>query len=128
MSKRVVVVGALVAGLLVLGGQGTVSANVMWCVADPPVQVVTPGGHNLMVNNMIYLSPADRHRASLIKDDAATAPDGKGGTLITVHVYIPAAVHGAYVRSSNFRYQVTDAHSTPGGGTVVTLRLDVPTS
>jgi hypothetical protein len=128
MSKRVVVVGALAAGLLVMGGQGTASANIMWCLSDPPVQVVTPGGHHLTVNNMIYLSPADRHRASLITDSATTAPDGRGGTRITVHVYIPAAVHGAYVRSSNYRYQVTDTDSTPGGGTVITLSLDVPTS
>lgn len=128
MSKRVVVLGALAAGLLVLGGQGTVSANVAWCVSDPPIPLVTPGGHNVTVNNMIYLAPIDRHRASLITDSATTAPDGRGGTLITVHVYIPTAVHGAYVRSSNYRYQVTDSHSTPGGGTVVTLSLDVPTS
>jgi hypothetical protein len=128
MSKRVVVVGALAAGLLVLGGQGTVSANVMWCVSDPPILLVTPGGHNVMVNNMIYLSPIDRHRASLITDAAAAVPDGRGGTLIIVHVYIPAAIHGAYVRSSNYRYQVTDTKTTPGGGTVVTLSLDVPTS
>jgi hypothetical protein len=128
MSKRVVVVGALVAGLLVLGGQGTASANVMWCVFDPPIPLVTPGGHNLTVNNVIYLSPMDRHNASLITDSATTAPDGTGGTRITVHVYIPAAVRGAFVRSSNYRYRVTDTDSTPGGGTVVTLSLDVPTS
>ena len=128
MNRRVVVVGALVAGLLVLGGQGAVSANVMWCVSDPPIALVTPGGHNVTVNNMIYLSPIDRHRASSITDAASTAPDGRGGTLITVHVYIPAAVHGAFIRSSNYRYQVTDTDSTPTGGTVVTLSLDVPTS
>jgi hypothetical protein len=128
MSKRVVVVGALAAGLLVMGGVGTASANVMWCVSDPPIPLVTPGGHNVTVNNMIYLSPVDRHIASLITDDAVAAPDGRGGTLITVHVNIPAGAHGANVVSNNFRYRVTDTNSTPGGGTVVTLSLDVPTS
>jgi len=128
MSKRVVVLGALAAGLLVLGGQGAASANVAWCLSDPPIQVVTPGGHNLLVNNMIYLSPIDRHIAYLITGDAATAPDGKGGTLITVHVNIPAGAHGANVVSSNFRYEVEDSDGTPVGGTTLTLTLDVPTT
>jgi hypothetical protein len=128
MSKRVVVLGALGAGLLVLGGQGVASANVAWCMSDPPIQVVTPGGHNLSVNNMIYLSPVDRHIANLITADAATASDGKGGTLITVHVHVPAGAHGAGVVSANYRYQVTDSDGTPFGGTTLTLQLDVPAS
>jgi hypothetical protein len=127
MSKRVVVVGALAAGLLVLGGQGA-SANVMWCMSDPPIQVVTPGGHYLSVNNMIYMSPVDRHIARLITDDATAAPDGKGGTQITVHVHIPSGAHGASVVSNNYRYRVTKTGGTSGGGTVLTLMLDVPTS
>ncbi|MHB8612715.1 MAG: hypothetical protein ACYDAL_09845 [Candidatus Dormibacteraceae bacterium] len=128
MSKRAVVVGALAAGLLVAGGQAAASANVMWCLSDPPIQVVTPGGHNLSVNNMIYLSPIDRHIASQITDDASAAPDGRGGSLITVHVRIPEGAHGAHVVSNNFRYRVTDTSGTPSGGTVLTLQLDVPTA
>jgi hypothetical protein len=127
MSKRVVVLGALAAGLLVLGGQGAASANVMWCLSDPPIQVVTPGGHNLSVNNMIYLSPVDRHIASQITAGASTGADGKGGTLITVHVNIPSGAHGASVVSSNYRYRVTKSGATPGGS-VLTLTLDVPAS
>ena len=73
----------------------------MWCVSDPPVAVVTPGGTHLMVNNMVYLSPTDRPIAALITDDASAAPDGHGGTLITVHVYIPQGNHGANVVSTN---------------------------
>jgi hypothetical protein len=126
--KRAVVVGALTLGLLVLGGQGAASANVMWCLSDPPIQVVTPGGHNLSVNNMIYMSPVDRHIAHLITDDATTAPDGRGGTLITVHVHIPAGAHGASVESNNYRYKVTRSGGTSSGGVVLTLNLDVPTS
>jgi hypothetical protein len=128
MNKRVVVVSGLAAMLMVLGGQGIASANVMWCVSDPPIPVVTPGGHNLTVNNMVYLSPIDRHIASQITDDATTAPDGMGGTLITVHVHLPATSHGGHVVSSNFRYRVSDSNSAQGGGTVLTLSLDVPTS
>jgi hypothetical protein len=128
MSKRVVVVGALAAGLLVLGGQGAASANVMWCMSDPPIQVVTPGGHNLSVNNMVYLSPVDRHIARQITDSATVAPDGRGGTLITVHVHIPQGAHGANVVSANYRYEVKDANGTPNGGITLTMKLDVPTS
>ena len=128
MSKRVVVLGSLAAGLLVLGGQEAASANIAWCMSDPPIQVVTPGGHYLAVNNMVYLSPVDRHIASLITAGATTAPDGKGGTLITVHVSIPAGAHGANVVSANYRYQVTDTDGTSNGGTTLTLKLDVPSS
>ncbi len=128
MRKRAVVVGALATGLLVLGGQGAASANVMWCLSDPPIQVVTPGGHYLSVNNMIYLSPVDRHIARQITDDATAAPDGRGGSLITVHVHIPAGAHGASVVSNNYRYRVAQSGGTPGGGIVLTFKLDVPTS
>jgi len=128
MRARVVVVGALSAAFLVAGGQEAASANVTRCLSDPPIQVVTPGGHNLSVNNMIYLSPVDRHIASQITGDAATSPDGKGGTLITVHIHVPQGAHGANVVSNNFRYRVTDTNGTPSGGTVLTLQLDVPTS
>jgi hypothetical protein len=128
MSKRVVVLGALAAGLLVLGGQGAASANVMWCMSDPPIQVVTPGGHRLSVNNMVYLSPLDRHIASQIAGGATTAPDGRGGTLITVHMYIPSSAHGASIVSSNYRYEVTDTSATRNGGVTLTLTLDVPTT
>ncbi len=128
MRKRAVVVGALTVGLLVLGGQVAASANVMWCLSDPPIQVVTPGGHYLSVNNMIYLSPVDRHIARQITDDATVAPDGKGGTLITVHVHFPSGAHGAAVVSNNYRYRVTKTGGTPSGGVVLTLNLDVPTS
>ena len=128
MSKRVIVVSGVAAVLMVLGGSGAASANIMWCVSDPPIAVVTPGGHNLTVNNMIYLSPTDLHLPKLITDDATTAPDGRGGTLITVHVYLPAASHGGHVVSNNFRYRVTDSSTAQGGGTLLTLNLDVPTS
>ena len=128
MSKRVFVLGALASGLLVFGGQAAGSANVMWCLSDPPIQVVTPGGHYLSVNNMIYLSPVDRHIARQITDDATAAPDGRGGSLITVHVHIPAGAHGAGVVSNNYRYRVAQSGGTPGGGIVLTFKLDVPTS
>ena len=128
MNMRVVVLGALAAGLLAVGGQGAASANVMWCLSDPPIQVETPGGHSLSVNNMVYLSPIDRHIARQITDSASTAPDGRGGTLITVHVHIPQGAHGANVVSANYRYAVKDSGGTTDGGITLTMTLDVPTS
>ena len=127
MRKRALVVGALTVGLLAVSGPSPASANLMWCVSDPPIPVVTPGGHNLMVNNMIYLSPADKHKAKLITGEAGVAPNGRGGTLITVNLSIPATIHGAHIVSSNYRYRVSNA-ADGSGGRVVTLTLDVPTS
>lgn len=77
---------------------------------------------------MIYLSPVDRHIAKQITAGASAAADGKGGSLITVHVYIPSGAHGASVVSSNYRYRVTKSGATRDGGTVLTMTLDVPTS
>ena len=128
MTKRGVAAGALAAGLLVLGGQAVVSANVVWCTFDPPIQVVTAGGHHLTVNNMVTISSADKDLAKLITDDATAAPDGVGGTLITVHVNIPQGAHGANVVSTNHRYKVSAMAGTPSGGVVLTLELDVPAS
>jgi hypothetical protein len=128
MTKRGVAVGFLAAGLLVLGGHVAASANVVWCTFDPPVHVVTAGGSHLTVNNMITISMADKDLAKLVTEDATAAPDGTGGTLITVHVSIPQGAHGANVVSTNHRYKVTASASTPGGGAVLTLELDVPAS
>lgn len=129
MSKRVVLVGAMASALLVIGGAGAASANVVWCSSDPPIQVVTPGGQHLMVNNTIYVSVQDKSSVKLVTHDASTAPDGKGGTLITVHMYFPESFSDAYVVSSNFRFKVSDTGGTNSGGNgnhVVTLSLHVP--
>jgi hypothetical protein len=117
--------GALVAGLLLVSGAQTVFANLVWC-DDPPIRVVTPGGTNLMVNNMLALSQSDRTNASLITHDAKAESYGSG-TRVTVHFYIPAVIHdAAYVKSSVYRFNVTAMGSTPTGAGMVTLVLDVP--
>jgi hypothetical protein len=129
MSKRGILVGALGAGLLVFGGPATAAANVDWCSSDPPIPVVTPGGAHLMVNNTLYISPVDKPNVKLITHDASTAPDGLGGTLITVHVYFPDNFSDAYVVSANYRFSVKDTAGTNGGATgnnMVTLQLNVP--
>jgi hypothetical protein len=124
MKARSVTFGALLACGLMVAGQGVASANMAWCLSDPPIQVLSPGGHYLVVNNLVYLPPSALHLKNQIYDDAAAAPDGKGGTLITVHVHVPASVN-AHVVSSENRYQVTTQRD---GATVITLYLDVPTT
>jgi hypothetical protein len=122
MKARSVVAAVLLGGALLAASGGAASANIAWCIEDPPVQVVTPGGHTLTVNNMVYLPPSAIHLKGSITDDATAAPDGKGGTLITVHVHVPATAH---VVSSQYRYRVSDQKD---GTTVITLYLDVPTT
>jgi len=122
MKARSVVAAVLLGGALLAASGGAVSANIVWCLEDPPIQVVTPGGHTLTVNNMVYLPTDALDLKGTITDDASAAPDGKGGTLITVHVYVPTSAH---VVSSEYRYQVS---AQQDGSSVITLYLDVPTS
>ena len=122
MKAKSVVAGAMTAGAMLLAGGGGASANMAWCVTDPPIQVVTPGGHNLLVNNQVYLPPNAMHLKHQITDDAKAEPDGKGGTLITVYVHVPA--HSRVVSSDN-RYRVTTQRD---GSELITLYLDVPIS
>lgn len=116
---------AMVAAALSLAGEAAASANVMWCMSDPPLQVATPGGQILSVNTSIYLPPNQQHLASNFSDYATAASDGHGGTLVTVYVEVAPGVSSAYIVSSVNRYQVS-ANGTGQGGTVVTMYLDVP--
>ena len=120
MKAKSVVVGAVGAGAMLFAGGGGASANMAWCVTDPPIQVVTPGGHNLLVNNLVYLPPYAMHLKGQVTDDAKAEPDGRGGTLITLYVHVPAHSH---VVSSDNRYRVTTARD---GSELITLYLDVP--
>jgi hypothetical protein len=120
MKARSVVVGVLVAGAMLLAAQVSASANVAWCLSDPPVQVLSPGGNYLMVNTQVYLPPYATHLKSEIYDSAVATPDSNGGTLITVYVFVPAPAH---VVASVNRWQ---ASATTAGSGTVTLYLDVP--
>ncbi len=116
---------AAIAVALSLMSEATASAHVVWCMYDPPVQVVTPGGQYLTVNNTIYLPPTERHVTSHFPATATATNDGHGGTLITVRVQVASGVSSAQVVSSVQRYQVNSSAGGTGG-TVVSLDLDVP--
>lgn len=116
---------AVIAAAFSFAGAAPASAMVLWCESDPPIQVLTPAGTILTVNNMIYVPRYEIHLATHFAASATAAPDGHGGTLITVHVQVAWGVSLAHIVSSENRYQVV----SPGdgtGGTVVTTYLDVP--
>ena len=127
MRRRTLfVAGALAVGL-VASAPGTASANVLWCVGDPPVQVVTPGGHNVEINNYLYVAPAFGHLAAQTTADGSAVADGIGKTLVTIHVHVPSGLSRLYVVSAQQHYQVSTTGSGPGG-TDITLTLVIPES
>jgi hypothetical protein len=116
---------AVIAAAFVFAGAAPASAMVLWCESDPPVQVVTPAGTNLTVNNMVYVPRYEMHLSTHFPASATAVSDGHGGTLITVRIQLASGVSFAHVVSSENRFQV----ASPGdgtGGTVVTTYLDVP--
>jgi hypothetical protein len=122
---RILPAAAVIAAALSFAGVAPASAMVLWCESDPPIQVITPAGANLTVNNMIYVPRQEVHFGTHFPASATAVSNGHGGTLITVHVQVAWGVSLAHVVSSENRFQVT----SPGdgtGGTVVTTYLDVP--
>jgi hypothetical protein len=104
---------------------GEASANLAWCVSDPPIQVVTPAGHIVTVNNMIYIAQSESRFANRITDSATAASDPAGGTLVTVLVNLPQGISQARIASSIYRYQVS-SQAVGTGGTRAILYLKIP--
>ncbi|TMD97198.1 MAG: hypothetical protein E6I72_07100 [Chloroflexi bacterium] len=127
MKARSVVAGVLVAGAMAVGGAGPASANLAWCWGDPPVQVQTPTGSNLTVNVMVAVPQFQAKYINDVDVQAITAPDGSGGTLITVDVAVPSTISTANVSVTVKKYKATASATVPGGGST-TLYLDVPTT
>jgi hypothetical protein len=123
-TRTLFVAGAMAVGLIA-AAPGPASANILWCVGDPPVQVVTPGGNYVEINNYLYVAPAYAHLAWQITADGSAVSDGAGGSLVTVHVHVPSGPSLLYVVSAEEHYQVSTTGSGPGG-TEITLTLDVP--
>jgi len=119
--KTVLAGGAVACGMLAASPAGA-SANVMWCVGDPPVQMSSPACTNFTVNTQVYTSDAKQHLSQQITEEVTSAPDGTGGTLVTVQVYGPAGQNMTVVASVN-KYKVSGQASGVGGATVT---LDIP--
>ena len=125
MKAKSVVGGVVAAAAMVLVGAVAASANIAWCLSDPPVQVQTPAGTNLTVNVGVAVPQYQAKYINDVKVQTTTVPDGAGGTLITVDVAVPTTISTAKVSVTVKKYKVVDSATVPGGGTT-TLHLDVP--
>lgn len=125
MKARSVVAGVMAAGAMVVGGAVAASANIVWCLDDPPVQVQTPAGTNLTVNVTVAVPQHEAKYITGVTVQTLTAPDGAGGTLITLNVAVPATISTARISVSVNKFKVTNAAVVPGGA-ATTLQLDVP--
>jgi hypothetical protein len=119
--KTVLAGGAVACGLLAASPAGA-SANIMWCAGDPPAQLSSPSGTNFTVNTQVYTSDLKQHVSQQITEEVTSAPDGRGGTLVTVEVFGPAGQSMTVIASVN-KYKVTGQASGVGD---VTVTLDVP--
>src|SRR5258708_37716438 len=125
MRTRQAMLGLFGALILLNAAAGTASANLSWCISAPPIQVATPAGHIVTVNNMIYIAQSEARLGSAITDSATAATNGPGHTLITVLMTLPSGITLAHVVSSVYRYQVS-SQADGTGGTILRLFLDVP--
>ena len=121
-------VAAVAAGMMVLGSAGSASANIAWCLEDPPLLVQTPSGANLTVNVAVSVLQGEAKYIKTVLTDAVTAPDASGGTLVTVNVTVPATITVARVNAGVRKYKVSTDTVTVAGGTSTTLYLVVPTT
>jgi len=113
--------GAVACGLMVASTAGA-SANVMWCVGDPPVQMSSPAGTNFTVSTQIYTTGDKQHLSQLVDEIVTSSPDGHGGTLVTVEIQGPSGQPMTVIASVN-KFKVSGKAS--GTGDVV-VTLDVP--
>jgi hypothetical protein len=125
MKARRVVASVVTAGAMLVAGAVSASANISWCIDDPPVQVETPAGTNLTVNTGVSVVSKQARYLNDVAVVAVTEPDGNGGTLITVTVTVPATIGTANVTATVNKFKVS-ASTTVAGGDSATLVLDVP--
>ena len=124
IRKLLVTVAAAGAAAILPAGEGL--AWVDWCETDPPVSVVTAGGHHVTVNNFLGTTRANRHLLERAVVFGYAEPAGEGASTIHVFVVLPKG-GSAYVRatSKSGRFdQVTE--STGRWGDVIQLELTVP--
>ena len=97
-----------------------------WCDSEPPLTVVTPGGHHVTVNNFLSAPVQDRRllEQAWVFGYAESSDDGES----EVHVYVVLPRGGSQfvrVNSSSTRYHV-DADASGRWGSVIELELTVP--
>lgn len=124
MRFRKLVLAGGVAGSLLAAAPGSASANIMWCVGDPPAQLTTSTGTRIVVNTYVYADGPHRKLAAQTTVDATSAPDGAGGTLITLVVHAPAGQVVTVVAS--VQRGEGDLSAQASGSGDFTMVLDVP--
>jgi hypothetical protein len=78
----------------------------VYCESDPPVQVVTPAGHNVTINNWMTVETTNRHLLKEMVVYGTTEPYGPGQTLVTIHIHTPHGGQGqVHVRSRSTRFE-----------------------
>ena len=122
MKAKSVVGGILAAGAMVVLGQVGASANVVWCMFDPPATVTTPAGTSVNVNTTVYLPAGSSTLKNQVATSAVASADAAGGTRITVYVHVPATAH---VVATVKQFKVS---TQADGGPNLTLYLDIPIS
>jgi hypothetical protein len=127
MKSRSVLVGAVAAVGLLVSGAASASANIEWCLADPPVQLSTAAGTNLTVNVSVAVPQGEVKYINDVKVDAVTQAYPSGGTLIAIDVTVPSTVSVANVTATVKKYKVSTSASVPSGSTT-TIYLVVPTT
>jgi hypothetical protein len=127
MKSRSLVVGVVAAVGLLVADAASASANIEWCLADPPMQLETAGGTNLTVNVSVAVPQGQVQYINDVKVDAVTQAYPGGGTLITIDVTVPSTVSVANVTVTVKKYKVSTSASVPSGSTT-TLYLVVPTT
>ena len=125
MKARSVVVGVVASGAMLFAGAGGASANIAWCLEDPPVQVQTASGSNLTVNTAVSVPQFQAKYIGDVVIDAVTQSDGAGGTLITLYVSVPTTISVANITATVKKYKTSTSTTVAGGGSAV-LQLDVP--
>ena len=122
MKVKTVLAGVAVACGLTAASTAGASANIMWCVGDPPLQMSSPAGTNFTVNTQFFTTDSKQHLSQQLTEKVTSTPDGHGGTLVTVEVFGPAGQNVTVVASVN-KFKVSAQAS--GAGDVI-VQLDVP--
>jgi hypothetical protein len=126
MRRLLSALGAAVAMLGALATSQPASAINVICMDDPPVHLLSPAGNPIEINNYVIYSPSDRHLAHHAQVFGYTEPDGHGGTLAHVFVFLPGGGNESVsVHSVNHQTQ-SASEGKAGWGGFTEVDVDVP--
>ena len=126
MSSRGMVAATAAALVATLAGASPGLAYQSYCESDPPLQVVTPAGHRVTINNWMQIETSNRHLLKQVVVYGTTEPYGPGHTLVHIHIRTPHGGQGkVHVTSRTTRFQQNaDADGTWGQEIELLMVLD----